>query len=303
MIGKVLKRAKVICSYSILKLLFWIQAIKKAVLDNGGEIKGTARHPLGTSDFSSFLLGAQSSGAQVIALANAGADTVNAVKQAGEFGIVPKQVIATPALFNTDIRSLGLETAAGLRFVTSSYPDMDDGTRRWSAEFLKRRGTMPSMTHAGMYSAAQHYLKAVESCRYDRRAGSRAEDAGVPGRERIHAPGAGTRRWPDGARPVLCTSQAAGGIPRRMGSIQDPLHDSDLDGFPAPRGKRVPPCQGDEIRLSTNCRCPAACRSILLRSLAVIAVLSCGLHALDRDDHVLFIGRFLAQRDQRLILG
>jgi branched-chain amino acid transport system substrate-binding protein len=109
------------------------------------------------------LLGAQSSGAQVIALANAGADTVNAVKQAGEFGIVPKQVIATPALFITDIRSLGLETAAGLHFITSSYPDMDDGTRRWSAEFLKRRGTMPSMTHAGMYSAAQHYLKAVEA--------------------------------------------------------------------------------------------------------------------------------------------
>jgi branched-chain amino acid transport system substrate-binding protein len=63
-------------------------------------------------------------------------------------------MIATPALFNTDIRSLGLEMAAGLRFITSSYPDMDDGTRRWSAEFLKRRGTMPSMTHAGMYSAA-----------------------------------------------------------------------------------------------------------------------------------------------------
>jgi len=137
--------------------------IKRAVVDNGGEVKGTARHPLGTSDFSSFLLAAQSSGAQVIALANAGADTVNAVKQAGEFGIAPKQVIATPALFNTDIRSLGLETAAGLRFITSSYPDMDDRTRRWSAEFLKRRGIMPSMTHAGMYSAAEHYLKSVEA--------------------------------------------------------------------------------------------------------------------------------------------
>jgi branched-chain amino acid transport system substrate-binding protein len=94
--------------------------IKKAVKDNGGIVLGAVRHPLGTSDFSSYLLTAQASGAQVIALANAGADTINTVKQAKEFGIQPKQVIATPALFNTDIKSLGLKMASGLRFVTSS---------------------------------------------------------------------------------------------------------------------------------------------------------------------------------------
>lgn len=135
--------------------------IAKAVKDNGGVVVGTARHPINTSDFSSFLLSAQASGASVIAFANAGADTINAVKQAKEFGISPKQVIATPALFNTDIKSLGLETAAGLRFVTSSYPDMDDRTKAWSQEFFKRRKMMPSMSHVGMYSATQHYLKSV----------------------------------------------------------------------------------------------------------------------------------------------
>jgi branched-chain amino acid transport system substrate-binding protein len=135
--------------------------IMRAVKDNGGTVLGTARHPLGTSDFSSFLLSAQASGAQAIAFANAGTDTATAVKQSTEFGITGKQTIATPGLFITDIHSLGLSAAQGLRFVMSSYWSMDDRTKAWSNEFLKRRKTMPSMTHSGMYSAAQHYLKSV----------------------------------------------------------------------------------------------------------------------------------------------
>jgi branched-chain amino acid transport system substrate-binding protein len=135
--------------------------IRRGVTDNGGTVLGAARHPVGTSDFSSFLLSAQASGAQAIAFANAGADTVTAVKQAAEFGIANQQTIATPALFITDIRSLGLELAQGLRFVMSSYWSMDEKTRDWSREFFKRRKMMPSMTHSGMYSAVQHYLKAV----------------------------------------------------------------------------------------------------------------------------------------------
>jgi branched-chain amino acid transport system substrate-binding protein len=135
--------------------------IKKAVADNGGEVRGFVRHPLNTNDFSSYLLQAQASGAQVIAFANAGTDTINAVKQAKEFGISPRQIIATPALFNTDIKSMGLELARGLRFIVTAYPDQNDKTRKWSDEFFKRRKIMPSMTHSGLYAATQHYLKAV----------------------------------------------------------------------------------------------------------------------------------------------
>ena len=139
--------------------------IKKAVADNGGEVKGFVRHPLNTNDFSSFLLQAQASGAQAIAFANAGSDLINAVKQAKEFGISPRQILATPALFNTDIKGMGLELSRGLRFIVTSYPDQNDKTRKWSDEFFKRRKIMPSMTHSGLYAAAQHYLKAVAAAR------------------------------------------------------------------------------------------------------------------------------------------
>jgi branched-chain amino acid transport system substrate-binding protein len=135
--------------------------IRKAVADNGGIVLGSARHPINTSDFASYLLAAQASGAQVIAFANAGADTINAVKQAKEFNISPKQTIATPALFNTDIKSLGLNTSAGLKLITSAYIDFDERTKKWAQLFFERRKIMPSMAHVGMYSATQHYLKSV----------------------------------------------------------------------------------------------------------------------------------------------
>jgi len=119
---------------------------------SGGKVLGGVKHPLNTSDFSSFLLQAQSSKAKVIGLANAGGDTTNAIKQASEFGIVAGgQKLAALLLFITDVHSLGLKTAQGLTFTESFYWDMNDQTREWSKRFQKQspKGTMPSMTVAG----------------------------------------------------------------------------------------------------------------------------------------------------------
>ncbi len=140
----------------------------KAVKAAGGSVAGTARHPLNTPDFSSFLLQAQSSKAKVIALANAGGDTVNAVKQAHEFNIVESgQRLVTPVTFITDIHSLGLAVAQGLTFVTGYYWDLNDQTRAFAEKFYKRRKAMPTMAQAGVYSGVLHYLKAVKEAGTD----------------------------------------------------------------------------------------------------------------------------------------
>ena len=130
---------------------------------NGGEVVGTVRHPFPGQDFSSFLLQAQSSGAQVIGLANAGGDTVNTIKQAAEFGITQAgQSLAGLLIFLTDVHALGLEAAQGLVLTESFYWDLDDETRAWSERFMEAKGDMPTMVQAGVYSAVLHYLKAVE---------------------------------------------------------------------------------------------------------------------------------------------
>jgi branched-chain amino acid transport system substrate-binding protein len=130
---------------------------------NGGKVLGAVRHPLNNADFSSFLLQAQSSGAKVIGLANAGADTTNAIKQAAEFGIVAGgQSLAGLLIFLTDIHALGLQTAQGLIFTESYYWDANDATRAFAKKFSKRnRGIHPTMIHAGVYAAVTHYLKAL----------------------------------------------------------------------------------------------------------------------------------------------
>jgi branched-chain amino acid transport system substrate-binding protein len=138
----------------------------KVVIANGGKVLGDVKHPLNTSDFSSFLLQAQSSKAKVIGLANAGGDTTNSIKQAAEFGIVQGgQKLAALLLFITDVHALGLKTAQGLTFTESFYWDLNDQTRAWSNRFTKRspKGTMPSMTVAGNYAAVLHYLKTLEA--------------------------------------------------------------------------------------------------------------------------------------------
>ncbi|EWY38713.1 ABC transporter permease [Skermanella stibiiresistens SB22] len=130
----------------------------------GGTVVGSVRHPLGTSDFSSFLLQAQGSGAQVIAFANAGGDTINAVKQAAEFGITQSgQNLAGMLLNVNDIHALGLEAAQGLVLTNAFYWDMNDETRAWSKKFEDRTGRKPSMNQAGVYSATRHYLMTVQA--------------------------------------------------------------------------------------------------------------------------------------------
>jgi branched-chain amino acid transport system substrate-binding protein len=138
------------------------------VVANGGKVLGGVRAPINTPDFSSFLLQAQSSKAKVIALANAGADTTNAIKQASEFGIVKGgQKLAGMLVFITDVHALGLEKAQGMLLTTAFYWDMNDETRKWSQRFLQKEGRMPTMAQAGVYSSVTHYLKAVQAAGTD----------------------------------------------------------------------------------------------------------------------------------------
>jgi branched-chain amino acid transport system substrate-binding protein len=131
----------------------------------GGEVVGSVRHPFPGTDFSSFLLQAQSSGAEVIGLANAGGDTINSIKQAAEFGITQGgQALAGLLVFLTDVHALGLQTAQGLVLTESFYWDLNDGTREWSKRFAEKNGgKMPTMVQAGVYAGVLHYLKAVDA--------------------------------------------------------------------------------------------------------------------------------------------
>ncbi|WP_343292277.1 ABC transporter substrate-binding protein [Vandammella animalimorsus] len=128
----------------------------------GGEVKGNVRHPLNASDFSSFLLQAQTSGAKVLGMANAGGDTINTIKAANEFGITGSMKLAGLLLFLTDIHSMGLESTKGLQFTTSWYWDLNDESRAWAQRFYEKTKRMPTSVHAGDYSATMNYLKAVE---------------------------------------------------------------------------------------------------------------------------------------------
>jgi branched-chain amino acid transport system substrate-binding protein len=134
----------------------------EVVEKNGGKVLGSVRHPNNTNDFSSFLLQAQSSHAKIIALANAGGDTINAIKQAAEFRIGERQKLTALLMFISDVHSLGLAATQGLLLTSAFYWDLNDETRAWSERFYKRRGRMPTMTQAGVYSAVMHYLKAVQ---------------------------------------------------------------------------------------------------------------------------------------------
>ncbi len=142
------------------------------VKDLGGEVRGGIMAPLGTNDFASYLLQAKSSGAEVIALANAGQDTVNSVKQATEFGIVEGgQQLAGMLVLISDVKSLGLDVAQGLQFTSGWYWDHDEASREWAERYMKLDGATPTFPHAALYSATTAYLNAVEA------AGTDASDA------------------------------------------------------------------------------------------------------------------------------
>ena len=130
----------------------------------GGKVLGSVKHPLNTADFSSFLLQAQASKAKIIGLANGGGDTINAIKQAGEFGIVAGgQNLAAIVMFISDVHSLGLKLAQGLIITEAYYWDLNDKTRAFGKRFLERVKRMPTMNQAATYSATLHYLKAVQA--------------------------------------------------------------------------------------------------------------------------------------------
>ncbi|MFC7516839.1 ABC transporter substrate-binding protein [Herbaspirillum sp. GCM10030257] len=147
------------------------QALTKDVTDEvqrgGGKVVGVVKHPLNAPDFSSYLLTAQASKSQVIALANAVSDTINSIKTARQFQITDKQKVAAMLLFLTDVHALGLETAQGMYATTGFYWDRNDETRKWSNRFFKEVGKMPTMAQAGTYSAVTTYLKAVQAAGTD----------------------------------------------------------------------------------------------------------------------------------------
>jgi len=142
---------------------------EEVVMKNGGKVLGKVRHPLNAQDFSSFLLQAQSSKAQIIGLANAGGDTINSIKQASEFGIVKGgQHLAGLLVFISDVNALGLDKAQGLIFTETFYWDRNDQTRAFAKRLAaQNNGKMPTMVQAGVYSAVLHYLKAVEALKND----------------------------------------------------------------------------------------------------------------------------------------
>ena len=143
------------------------QSLEKDATDvikaSGGRVLGAVRHPLATADFSSFLLQAQTSKAQVLGLANAGGDTVNSIKAAAEFGILKKMKMAGMLVFVNDIHALGLGVTQGMYLTDGWYWDQNDETRAWSKKFMARTKKAPSMVHAADYSATMFYLNAVKS--------------------------------------------------------------------------------------------------------------------------------------------
>ena len=138
--------------------------LTKTVVENGGQVIGEVRHPLNSSDFSSFLLQAQASKAEIVGLANAGGDTITAIKQAGEFDITGGgQKLVGLVVVISDVRALGLNIAKGLTITTGYYWDRDDNSREFARRFEARMKRKPGMVQAGVYSGVLHYLKAVKA--------------------------------------------------------------------------------------------------------------------------------------------
>ena len=141
----------------------------EVILANGGKVMGSVKHPISTQDFSSFMAQAQSSGAQVIALANAGGDTIGSVKQAAELGIMgSKQTVIPLLMFISDVQALGLKQTSGMSFTVGWYWDYNESNRKFAQRFMKEfKGKAPTSVQAGVYSATMQYLKAIEATKTD----------------------------------------------------------------------------------------------------------------------------------------
>lgn len=157
------------------------QETSNVVTSGGGKVLGSIRLPVGTTDFASALVTAQGSGAKVVALANAGGDTINSIKQASQFGLTQGgQKLATMAGFINDVHGLGLEEAQGLTITEATYWDLDDETRAWSERFFETMKAMPNMLQTGTYSSVLHYLRAVEAAGTDETAAVMAKMREMP---------------------------------------------------------------------------------------------------------------------------
>ncbi|MCC2597383.1 ABC transporter substrate-binding protein [Pusillimonas sp. MFBS29] len=143
------------------------EQVSEVVRAANGKVLGAARHPLGTTDYSSYILQAQSSGAKIIGLASTGHDSINAIKAAHEFGLTPKQKLAGLLLWINDIHSIGIDVAQGMMLTNAWYWDMNDGSREFAKRYYERMNSMPNMAHAGDYSSTMHYLKAVQAAGTD----------------------------------------------------------------------------------------------------------------------------------------
>jgi branched-chain amino acid transport system substrate-binding protein len=139
----------------------------EAIRSAGGKVLGSARHPFPGNDFSTFLLQAKASGAKVIGLANAASDMITTIKQANEFGITPKQRLASMIAMITDVHAMGLKAAQGMMSTDGFYWDLNEETRAWSRRFFEKQKRMPTMIQAGVYSATAHYLKAIKAAGTD----------------------------------------------------------------------------------------------------------------------------------------
>ena len=204
----------------------------------GGQVLGSVRHPLGASDFSSFLLQAQASGAQVIGLANAGGDTVNTIKQAAEFNLGEKQKIVALIFDLQSVPALGLKTAQGIVALNAFYWDLNDKTRAWSARYQERHAKkdMPNHMHAGVYSGTMAYLNAVDQVRLaGRRTRGRRGHEGDADRRSAVRPRHHPRRRARDARHVSAAGQVAGRIEEYVGCLQNNGDDR--------RGSRLPSAQ------------------------------------------------------------
>ena len=200
-------------------------AVEKA----GGKILGKVRHPLNTNDFSSFLLQAQASKAKIIGLANAGGDTINAIKQGAEFGIVKGgQKFAGLLVFASDVNALGLQTAQGLTLTATWYWDMNDANRAWTKRWQAERnaaGKFPTMVQAGVYSG-RHSLpqggRRAKECR--RRQGGRGRDEEAADRRSAVRQGHRPHRWPQDASGLSARGEGAVGIQASRRFLQSARH-------------------------------------------------------------------------------
>ena len=202
---------------------------------NGGQVLGAVRAPLNSSDFSSFVLQAQASKAQVVGLANAGADTINAIKTAAEFGLVSDGTkLAGLLVLLTDIHTLGLKAAQGLMFTEAFYWDQNDETRAFSKRFAERHGGKPpTMFQAGIYSAATHYLKAVKAAGTDEATAVVAAMKKNSGQRFHDEERHNSRRRPHDARYVSPSSKEASRVQWPLGSHEGRSHHSSRRRVPS----------------------------------------------------------------------